>query len=230
VALSLPAAGNAGDLSLAYTVDAKELKQAVAGTALTFELYEDEACSTLLSSAQVLVEDVDQLLQLKLARPKGAPKPAKAVELRHVLEGAALPRTLYLKVTGTGVLAVGSDCQVQRAGGGFVPADLAFSLVIPGSGPNAEWVAIYADATVRSTSPALAGTTVDRPASEPVGVYCLHFPGGAPVASEAAGGHIQHSFGGVQISTLLVTTFYGHACNSTGNWDVAVDTLNWVAQ
>jgi hypothetical protein len=230
--LSWPTAGRAADVPVSYSVDAKELKQAVAGTALTFELFSDAACSSSVHQAQVLAEQVSQVVELKLARRKGAPKPPKTAELRHVLSGVALAGSLYLKVTGTGVVPVGADCQVQTAapGGRFEPTDLSFSLIVPGNGTNAEWVSIYADATVRSASPALVGTTVSRPASGPVGIYCLVFPGGAPVTGEAATGSIQHNQGGTQVSTILVTTFYGHTCNDVPGWDVAVDTLGWVEQ
>jgi len=100
-----------------YLVDAQALKRgAAAGIQLLFELHEDAACSAPFhaelvdaGSASLLVE------QLKTVRLKGAAAPAKLARLVTTLPGAP-EQTGYLRVIGTGIAAVGGDCQLQHAG------------------------------------------------------------------------------------------------------------------
>jgi hypothetical protein len=120
VALSLvPFAAAAADLPVSYLVEEKPLKAAVAGTPLTFELYSDNACTTLVQSVPVVVENVSLLTKLKQMTPKNDTKLPNTVELRTTLAGVAplVPPAvaLYLKVSGTGVSPVAGPCQAQAA-------------------------------------------------------------------------------------------------------------------
>lgn len=94
------------------------------------------------------------------------------------------------------------------------------------SGVMSNWVAVYANATLRQSSPNLAGTTIMRPAGQPVGVYCVRFPPGAGVNDDATVGAVQSGFNGGVLKHIVVTTFFGHNCNAVGNWHVAVETFN----
>lgn len=75
---------------------------------------------------------------------------------------------------------------------------------------------------VRSHSPGLDGVSVERPASQPIGIYCIFLPDGVQQA-EAAVGSVQLTSAAVTTYGITVTTTRGHTCNSTGNWDLAVD-------
>jgi hypothetical protein len=92
------------------------------------------------------------------------------------------------------------------------------------------WVNVNANATVRTTSPGLAGTTVLRPAGSPVGVYCLRFPAGTVVSREAAVASLQQEVGGTGTPGLIhVTVTFGSLCNAVGAWNVAVQTYSFSA-
>lgn len=52
-------------LPVRHTVEEKPLEAAVAGASLTFALYGDAACTTLVQSTPVAVEDVTLILKLK---------------------------------------------------------------------------------------------------------------------------------------------------------------------
>lgn len=75
---------------------------------------------------------------------------------------------------------------------------------------------------VRSHSPGLDGVSVERPVSQPIGVYCIFLPDGVQ-QPEAALGSVQLTNAAVKTYGITVTTTRGHTCNSTGNWDIAVD-------
>jgi len=85
---------------------------AVAGTPFTFQLFSDSVCTALVQSQIAPVDAVD-LVQLRLLKPRGGGSVPKAAEIRHTLIGVPAVAPLYLKVSGTGVLALGSDCQPQ---------------------------------------------------------------------------------------------------------------------
>ena len=114
--LILPSLATAADLSVGYTVREKNLKAAIAGTPLTFALYSDAACTTLVQSTIVAVENVSLITKLKQFTPKNDTKLPNTVELQTVLN-VAPGGALYLTVTGTGVVPVGPTCQVQAAAG-----------------------------------------------------------------------------------------------------------------
>jgi hypothetical protein len=88
------------------------------------------------------------------------------------------------------------------------------------------WLNISANATVRSTSPPLAGTTVTRAPGFPAGYYCINFPASVSVQTEVAMGSVQQAFGGAgENTTMTVTRTFGSGCNPVG-FDIAVQTFN----
>jgi hypothetical protein len=111
--LLAPLAARAANVPVTYTVDEKQLKAAVAGTTLTFILYNDAACTSQVYSGGVLIENVTILARLKQFTPKNSPKRPKTVALEHTLVGVTSVANLYLQVTGTGVVPVGGACQAQ---------------------------------------------------------------------------------------------------------------------
>jgi hypothetical protein len=139
----------AADVPVTYTVDGTALKAAVSGTPLTFTLYTDAACTTLVHTQAVNVEDVTVISKLKRVKPGGAPtKPPKTDDLRTTLTSVTPAAPLYLKVTGTGITPVGGACQAQAAGGlgatgpatGFVVKDstgATLGIFDPGAFPGA---------------------------------------------------------------------------------------------
>lgn len=111
--LALPLRAAAADLPVRYLAEEKPLKAAVAGTSLAFELYGDNACTTLIQSVLVNVEDVTILSKLTQMTPKNDTKLPSTVELRATLNGVPNGAVSHLKVTGTGVTPVGGACQAQ---------------------------------------------------------------------------------------------------------------------
>ena len=113
--LALAASARAADLQTSYTVDDKALKAAVSGTPITFALYSDGACTTLVDDVTIAVDDIDLIERVKRFKPKGAVKPPNTVRLTEVLTGVSTAATLYLEVTGLGITPVGGSCQLQHA-------------------------------------------------------------------------------------------------------------------
>lgn len=118
-----PNAAAAAELPAGYLVEEKPLKAAVAGTPLSFELYSDNTCTTLVDSVAVDVEDVTILSRLKQMTPQGDTKLPNTVELRTTLAGVTPGTATYLKVTDAGgaVVPVGGACQAQAGGGAAGP-------------------------------------------------------------------------------------------------------------
>jgi hypothetical protein len=113
LATLVPLSVSAASLPVSYLVEEKPLKVAIAGTPLTFSLYSDDTCTTLVESVQINVEDVTVLVKLKQMTPKNDTKLSNTVELRHTLAGVAPSATNFLRVSGDGVVAVGDPCQAQ---------------------------------------------------------------------------------------------------------------------
>src|SRR5689334_19317104 len=102
--LVLPSIARAADLPVTYTVQEKQLKTALAGTSLTFELFHDPACTgSPAYSTAILIENVALITRLKQLTPKGDTKLPNTDALMVTLPGVTTPGNLYLKVTGTGV-------------------------------------------------------------------------------------------------------------------------------
>jgi hypothetical protein len=163
------------DVQVSYLVDATAFKAAVAGTPLTFAVYNDATCTSQVGSVVVNVEKVTAIEALKLLVPKNTPKgtlPTKAVELVATLQGIAPPATAYLEVTGTGISPVGGACQLQLSSG--APSGLA------GEGFVKGWARINADGTVASCYKCNAANTFGLGA----GQYQVDF---SPVASSIVG-------------------------------------------
>jgi hypothetical protein len=195
---------SADPVVLSYLVDEKALKEADAGTTLSFGLYSDSSCASLFQSFDRLIEDVPLLARVQRARPKGAPKPPRTVEIRLTASNLyGLPPNLYLQVTGVGVEAVGSVCQAQVGTGNAA----------------SHWIAVYTPNDFRSHSPDLVGTVISRPNGNPVGVYCVQFPAGAPIVEEGAVGSVQTSSLGY---TIQVSSIYNHNCQIEGLGGVKV--------
>lgn len=120
-----PVAAGAVDVPVTYTVDSTALKTTVSGTNLTFKLFTDAACTATAHTEVVTVDNVTLLSVLKRAKPKNGVKPPKTTEIRATLTGVAPAAPLYLTVTGTGITAVSTACQVQAATTvGAVPSTL----------------------------------------------------------------------------------------------------------
>jgi hypothetical protein len=85
LALVLPMTAGAADLPVRYTVDEKQLKNAISGTNLTFQLYSDAACTTLVDSAIVTIDNVGVRERVKQFKPKSGAQQAKIVELHQTM-------------------------------------------------------------------------------------------------------------------------------------------------
>lgn len=111
--LAASSLARAADLPVTYTVEEKPLKAAIAGTSLSFELYSDNTCTTLVQSVAVDVANVSLLTKLKQLTPKGDAKLPSVAELRTTLPSVASSTAYYLKVIGLGVTPIAVACQAQ---------------------------------------------------------------------------------------------------------------------
>lgn len=144
--------------------------------------------------------------------PQGAPGPPRPVSRPVFLSGLSAGNAV---ITNLAAPVSSSDAATKA----YVDTTVQ-------SGASSNWVSVYANATLRQTSANLAGTTILRPAGQPVGVYCVRFPNGAGVNKDATVGSIQSGFNGGVLKHMVVTTFFGHNCNAVGTWHVAVETFN----
>lgn len=117
--LLAPLAAIAADIPVTFTTKEKDLKSALAGTALTFALYGDPACTNQVYSSVVNVENVALITKVKQFTPKNDVKLPNTVALQTTLPGVTYHGNLYLKVTGIGIIPVAGACQAQAA---VVPA------------------------------------------------------------------------------------------------------------
>lgn len=115
VSLALAAArAHAVDLTVQYLAEQHALKSgAPAGTQLAFELYSDAACTTLVHTELVNVENVAAIERLRLFKASGATAAPRAVRLNHTLTGVAFSAQYYLSIAGPGIVARGGTCQPQ---------------------------------------------------------------------------------------------------------------------
>lgn len=209
LALSLmlfaPSAVHAVDLPVRYVVQAQPLRAAVAGTPLTFTLYSDRACSNLVGSRTIAVEDVPVIEKLSAFTPmamKGGPKPVrmpKADALEVTLTGLIPAASYYLVVGGTGITPLGQACQAQSGG-------------VPSGGPRA-----YATVNAAAIgNPNLIGgrtlnfTAVSHPT---VGSYCLTPAAGISPNSGTASVSVDwaESYGNV-LFAYYVDSYFAHNC------------------
>ena len=116
MALALKAApALAIDLPVSYNVTDLSLRKAVtASTQLTFSYYSDSSCTTLIASEVLSAGDpsITPDAFMTSVVKGGAPR-QKLVTLRHVLIDAPPTPTLYLEVTGTGLVSDSPSCQAQ---------------------------------------------------------------------------------------------------------------------
>jgi hypothetical protein len=106
------------DVPVSYTVDSPTLRDATAGTMLTFELHEDDTCTGAVHSESIPIEAVNLIERPRTFKIKSGPTPPKPAVLNHLLSGAPEASAYYLQVSGTGVSPINGACQLQRAGGG----------------------------------------------------------------------------------------------------------------
>lgn len=148
--LLVPRLAPGADLPARYTADEKQLKAALAGTMLTFQLYSDALCTASVYSTAIAIENVDLIGRIKPFNPKNAVKKKNTTELRATLTGVPPGPSLYLKVTGTGVTPIGGACQVQASGlsgpSGASPLVVKDSLAVTVGTFDGQSSAIYDDA------------------------------------------------------------------------------------
>jgi hypothetical protein len=112
------ASAGAEPIAVEYYAIRIPFKQGTTGTdILTFELFEDSGCTTLLDSESLFAND--SMLKFyvdKAQRLKGGAKLPKAVRVRAVVDAPFMASAPYLRVTGQGIEPVGSDCQLQASG------------------------------------------------------------------------------------------------------------------
>lgn len=115
---SVTTTGHAVDLPLSYVVAESNLKLAVAGTVVTFELHDEPTCAVPEDVISVPIENIVSFIErLKTFTPKGLPKLPKMARLNAVLS-VTPPSPTYLRVTGTGIQPMFSVCQVQLSAQG----------------------------------------------------------------------------------------------------------------
>lgn len=110
-AIATPAA--AADVRLSYLVAERGLRTVDASTPVRIGLYGDAACSASLHETTLTLGDIDVLTRTAATPLRGAPKPAKAVELRHTLRDVPDAAPLYARIDGDGMIPIGPACQVQ---------------------------------------------------------------------------------------------------------------------
>ena len=110
-------AASADPIALSYTVEAKSFKSVTATDTLDFALYDDPACTNLVSTTSLSAADPSLLFtKVKGIRVKKGPKPAKIVLIEAIIDPGSFPGTPYLAVTTSGptpLLGLPGSCQVQ---------------------------------------------------------------------------------------------------------------------
>lgn len=134
--LSTPTIALALDVPTRYLVEDAPLRSgAVSGTSLTYELFIDDACTSLAASDVVPIDDVAVVSRLKSLVPRGGVRPPKAAELLRTVSGAPDTGPYYLRISGTGVVPLDGACQAQAAGP-LPPAPPLVNLDLPNSTPS----------------------------------------------------------------------------------------------
>lgn len=114
----MPRLAHGVDVPVMYLAEEKPLRSdAPVGTVLTFELYADSSCTTMLHSEDVAIDNIT-ISRLRTLKVKGAVKPSKAVELLYTLTDVAAPTAneyTAVEVVGPGVVGVDRSCQPQAA-------------------------------------------------------------------------------------------------------------------
>lgn len=104
-------------VTLEYRVTRRSQTTLLASTPLELRLYDDEACSNLVSTVSTLAGDAPVRVELpREVRVRNAPLLIRSSVLTTVIDAPAVS-PLYLRIVG-GALVGLPDCQLQDAGGG----------------------------------------------------------------------------------------------------------------
>jgi hypothetical protein len=95
-------AAHAGDVPMRYLLEERAVRTVDASATATIELFTDPGCTVDVFATTLPLGDVDLLVRVPAMSLRGAPKPTKAAELRHVLHGVPAVAPLYARITGPG--------------------------------------------------------------------------------------------------------------------------------
>jgi hypothetical protein len=109
---------DAADVRVHYLLDERALRAVDASSPVQIALFTDASCTAATFAAALALGDVDLLARVATTRLRGAPKAAKSADLSHTLRNVPAAAPLYARVTGPGIVPVGSACQIQN---GAVP-------------------------------------------------------------------------------------------------------------
>jgi hypothetical protein len=114
-ALGLGGASAAEPIQVEYFVAQKAFKKSVTSTSvLDFRLYEDADCTVEIGDYPIFAMDpYAHFFVDKKQKLRGAPRKAKAVRIRAVIDAPTTVAAPYLRVTGTGIVPIGEECQLQ---------------------------------------------------------------------------------------------------------------------
>jgi hypothetical protein len=118
IVLTAPLTLAAAELPVSYLVEAKPFKKNVsAGDQLTFELYSDPNCETLVHSEQVTAGSPELIVEKVITQKvKGqSPAPPKGMRLSTTLTTPDVGQQVFVQVIGDGITPVGNGCQAQAA-------------------------------------------------------------------------------------------------------------------
>jgi hypothetical protein len=114
LALFVGAPAVAAPVSVEFFADARTFKGTAATDVLSFELFDDDQCTSSIGTAHLFAGDgLIQYYVDKTQAAAGAPKLPKAVRLRAIIDAPTTSSAPYLRVTGGTVRGVPSDCQLQ---------------------------------------------------------------------------------------------------------------------
>ena len=116
--LAMPSEAQATEIAVSYLTDLRALRAQLhlPGT-LTFELYEDASCRAPLDKKRVAFLHVE--VARTVVRPAGDQRSTAGRRVASLTTQMKLsqPRSIaYLRVTGKGIRAIGSNCQPQFIG------------------------------------------------------------------------------------------------------------------
>jgi len=106
------------DVPVTYLVDAKALKGATATTPLTFTLYGDAGCTSVVATQTIDAGSVDVIEQLKRLVARPSPKPPTTARVTTTVTHVTWTGNLFLTVAGAGITPAGGACQAQTAQAG----------------------------------------------------------------------------------------------------------------
>jgi hypothetical protein len=113
--LAFGSASQAEDFGVAYTVEEKTFKRfARSDDVLVFELFSNSNCTSLLHSEVLFAGDEVLVVDsVKRLRVRGSTRPPRMAVLRTNLDVVSPFAPVYLRVTGSAVVGLGGDCQIQ---------------------------------------------------------------------------------------------------------------------